>query len=258
MSGTEFQQWADSLALWGIPQHILDSAPQSPWIHPVVSFTPTGNLYVDTPSRIRALEVLNNGDSVLDIGCGGGRAAFGLTPPATHVVGVDHQAEMLEVFSSEAAHRGVECKTVLGDWPDVQESTPICDVVTCHHVLYNISALEEFIHALHNHAAKRVVIEIPQRHPLSSLSPMWKKFWNLDRPTEPSCYLALNSIRSLGYDAHLELFTDEFKKRPVTRQDIEFTRIRLCLTLDRDNEIEEFIRNNPVTTRESSTIWWDV
>jgi hypothetical protein len=25
------------------------------------------------------------------VGCGGGRAAFGLVPPARHVVGVDHQ-----------------------------------------------------------------------------------------------------------------------------------------------------------------------
>ena len=47
---TASEHWATSLRQWGIPQHILDAAPQSPWIHPVGNFRPTGNLFVDTPS----------------------------------------------------------------------------------------------------------------------------------------------------------------------------------------------------------------
>jgi len=257
MSTPEIQLWAETLPGWGIPQHILDSAPQSPWIHPVAAFTPEGNLFVDTPSRLRALEVLRNGDSVLDVGCGGGRAAFGLTPPATHVVGVDHQQDMLYVFAKEATHRELRCVTVLGDWPDVVDETPSCDVVTCHHVLYNVAQLGAFVDALNSRADKRVVIEIPQQHPLSSLSAMWKKFWNIDRPTSPTSQHAFEAIRSLGYDAHIELFDIETPVSPVTDQDVEFTRIRLCLTAERDNDIRDFIENNPVTQRHMATIWWD-
>ncbi|MEC8503166.1 MAG: methyltransferase domain-containing protein [Actinomycetota bacterium] len=116
MANAVAQRWADDLASWGIPDHILSAAPQSPWIHPVGNFTPDGNLFVDTPSRHRALDALDGIDSpsVLDVGCGGGRGVFGLTPPATHVVGVDQQQEMLDVVNAQATDRGLSAATVLG------------------------------------------------------------------------------------------------------------------------------------------------
>lgn len=258
MTNDAMEHWAHSLQQWGIPQNILDSAPQSPWIHPVSTFTPQGNLHVDVPSRHRALEVLNSGGSVLDIGCGGGRAAFGLVPPATHVIGVDHQQEMLDVFADQAKQRGVSCNTVLGDWPDVANDTATADVVICHHVFYNVQNLAPFVHALSSHAHKRVVVEVPTLHPLSSLSAMWKEFWNLDRPTSPSSLDALAVVRALGYDAHLEEFVQESEVRSVTNTDVEFTRIRLCLTADRDTDIRAYLESHPVTQRHLATIWWDV
>ena len=168
MANAVAQRWADDLASWGIPDHILSAAPQSPWIHPVSSFTPDGNLFVDTPSRHRALDALNGIDSpsVLDVGCGGGRGVFGLTPPATHVVGVDQQQEMLDVVNAQAADRGLSAATVLGKWPAVADETPVCDVVICHHVVYNVGDLVPFIEALTSHARRRVVLELPTRHPL--------------------------------------------------------------------------------------------
>ena len=54
-----------------------------------------------TPSHERAREAVPEGGSVLDVGCGGGVAAFALTPPATSVIGVDHQSEMLAMVSRE-------------------------------------------------------------------------------------------------------------------------------------------------------------
>ena len=258
MTSNALEHWTHSLQQWGIPQNILDAAPQSPWIHPVSTFTPQGNLYVDVPSRHRALEILANGGSVLDIGCGGGRAAFGLVPPATHVIGVDHQQEMLDVFADQATQRGISCDTVLGDWPDVSDITATADVVVCHHVFYNVQNLAPFVHALSSHARKRVVVEIPTLHPLSSLSAMWKEFWNLDRPTSPSSLDALAVVRALGYDAHLEEFVQESEVRPVTNTDVEFTRIRLCLTADRDTDIRAYLESHPVTQRHLATIWWDV
>ena len=244
--------------MWAIPPDIIDSAPQSPWIHPVASFTPEGNLHVDTPSRLQALEALPNGGSVLDVGCGGGRAAFGLVPPATHVIGVDHQQAMLDVFAREAAARGVSSETILGDWPAVAVATPSADVVTCHHVFYNVADLRPFVEALTSHARRRVVIELPQQHPLSSLSPMWKHFWGLDRPTSPTHHDALAAVRECGCDARVEEWVQPLGVRPVTDQDVEFTRIPLCLTADRDPEIREFMESHPVTERRVATLWWDV
>ena len=251
------QHWSETLPTWAIPEEILQKAPESPWIHPVSKFIPEGNLHNETPSRMRALEALPKAGTVLDVGCGGGRAAFGLVPPAGHVVGVDHQQGMLDVFAREANARGVTCEVILGDWPDVADTTPVCDVVTCHHVFYNVANLAPFVHALSSHARRRVVVELPQHHPLTSLSPMWKKFWNLDRPVSPTADDALAVVTSLGYAAHLEKFTQEIPIHDVTDDDVHFTRIRLCLTEDKDTEIRDYLEQYPLTRRENATLWWN-
>ena len=255
-----FAQWRNDLQSWAIPPHIIDAAPESPWIHPVENFTPKGDLHVQVPSRLRALEALvGDSPSVLDVGCGGGRAAFGLVPPSVAVVGVDHQQGMLDVFAEQAATRGVRCTTVLGDWPDVEDDTPECDVVVCHHVFYNVQDLRPFVAALTNHARRRVVVELPTRHPLSSLSPAWRHFWGLERPDSPTAEDALACVRSMGIDARLELFEVEGWGQPeVTDAEVRNTRIRLCLTEDRDQDVREFLRAHPRTKRDLATIWWDV
>lgn len=254
------ERWSESLRQWGIPHHILDAAPQSPWIHPVANFRPTGNPFVDTPSRLRALEALT-GDhpSVLDVGCGGGKAAFGLTPPATAVFGVDHQQAMLDVFVEEAETRGVQVGTALGDWPAIAPGVPMCDVVTCHHVFYNVQQLPPFAAALGDHARRRVVVEMPLHHPLSTLSSAWLHFWNLRRPHTPTAYDAQAVLLEMGIDAHLEEFeiAAPTPPLPVTDLDVEHTRIRLCLPAARDPEVRDFLESNPPGPRASTTLWWD-
>lgn len=259
MTISALEHWSASLKSWGIPQEILDQAPQSPWIHPVANFRPEGNLMVETPSRLRALEGLadKSQPSVMDVGCGGGRGAFGLTPPAVRVVGVDHQQAMLDVFVAEAEQRGVEVQTVLGDWPDVSELTPKCDVVVCHHVFYNVQNLAPFALALNAHATSRVVVELPQQHPLSSLTEYWKHFWNIDRPNSPTAQDATAAMKELGFDAHLELFNIESTPRAVTAEDVEHTRIRLCLSASRDAEILDFMNSHQAGQRQLATIWWN-
>ena len=257
MSDTPITRWATALGQWGIPQEILDQAPQSPWIHPVSSFRPSGDLYVSTPSRWRALEALPDGGSVLDVGCGGGRGAFGLVPPAELVIGVDHQSEMLSVFREEAHERNVKCETVEGDWPYVAAYTPSCDVVICHHVYYNVSDIEPFARELHSHAHHRVVVELPLHHPLSSLSPLWKHFWDLDRPTAPTAHDALEAMLHIGFSAHLELFETPAIAVEITPELVEHTRIRLCLTSDRDDEIADVLSQQIAQPRQLATLWWD-
>lgn len=222
------------------------------------SFTPADDVHVDVPSRLRALEALSDGGSVLDVGCGGGRAAFGLVPPAALLVGVDHQQAMLDVFADQATRRGVASETILGDWPDVADHTPECDVVVCHHVFYNVADLRPFVEALTSHARRRVVVELPQRHPLSSLTPLWRKFWDLERPEAPTHLDALEAVRETGVDAHLEEFVEPLLTGEISDEQVANTRIRLCLTPDRDPEVRAAIAEHPVTERRLATIWWDV
>lgn len=260
MVGDAATHWAQDLREWGIPAQILDQAPVSPWIHPTESFRPTGNLFVDTPSRRRALEALSDvtgAPSVLDVGCGGGRATFGLIPPARLVVGVDQQPSMLEVFSDEARARGIEALTILGSWPEVAPMSPRCDVVICHHVLFNVPDLVSFVHELCAHAARRVVIELPARHPLANLSAAWKRFWDLERPTSPTAEDACSVVLGMGLAAHYEPFAVPDHKTDVSDRDVEHTRVRLCLPASRDAEVREFLQSRPTALRELATIWWD-
>lgn len=248
-------KWRSSLTQWGIPQEILDQAPENPWIHPAALFQ-VPDLIELNPSHIRAREV--NPDSLLDIGCGGGVAAFACTPPATKVFGVDHQQSMLDMFCENAKRRGVEVKTFLGDWPDVSDTVPNADVVTCHHVVYNVSKIEEFVAALNAHANKRVVIELPELHPLSNMSAAWKHFWNLGRPSSPSASDFLKVLHEVGIEASMEYFAGEMRNDVDFDSQVRFMRIRLCLPESREGEVRQFMSENPATSsRRLATIWWD-
>ena len=178
-------QWAEALASWAIPDEILSKAPESPWIHPPALFDVPA-VIPSTPSHDRAREALPSGGSVLDVGCGGGIAAFALVPKAGTVIGVDHQSEMLEMFAAHADELGVASETHFGFWPALAGETPAADVVTCHHVVYNVADIEPFLRELDAHARGRVVIEMPQRHPLWNRRDAWKHFWNIERPEDPT------------------------------------------------------------------------
>ncbi len=86
-----------------------------------------------TFSHARAREALPSGGSVLDVGCGGGIAACAVVPPASHVIGVDHQREMLEMFTANASGRGVSSEVFEGFWPEVATRLPNANVVLSHH-----------------------------------------------------------------------------------------------------------------------------
>ena len=252
--------WAAHLAEWAIPDEILAQAPTSPWIHPVSLFDvdPTDRART-TISEQRALEALPIGGSVLDIGCGGGKAAFALVPPAGEVVGVDHQQGMLDRFAAIADELGVRHTEILGDWPEVASHTPAADVVTCHHVAYNVSNLAMFVRELDTHARSRVVLELPNRHPLSDLNPAWRHFWGLERPDGPTAEDALAVVRSCGVDAHLETFAESMGREglPFDEQ-VEHLRIRLCLPSSRDGEVAAWLREQgPSGPRAMATIWWN-
>ncbi|MHC8497279.1 MAG: class I SAM-dependent methyltransferase [Actinomycetes bacterium] len=252
--------WRDSLAAWAIPEQIMNQAPTNPWIHPVAQFTVVAPV-ADSPSHTTARAALPEAGSVLDVGCGGGRGALALTPPAGHWIGVDHQQDMLDTFAAAAQSQGVTHEEILGDWPDVADRTPIADVVVCHHVVYNVAELSEFIAALTTHARHRVVLELPLHHPLTWMNPLWKQFWDLDRPTEPSAHDALGIIRGGGHDAHIIEFTEESSRSSAmdTRAAAEATCQRLCLPLDRVDDVAAAASiADQASPRRLATIWWDV
>ena len=256
---TAQDRWAEQLASWAIPDEILAQAPQSPWIHPLRMFTVTGE-EPDSPSRGRALEALPDGGSVLDVGSGGGRASLALVPPAARLVAVDRSEEMLAAYAEAAGARGVQHEEHLGRWPDVEADVPAVDVVVCHHVVYDVAALTAFAQALDRHAARRVVLELPARHPLANLAPFWKQFWDLDRPDGPTSDDCLAVLREAGIDAHADVWDDDWSARRVLtpEEHARFTRIRLCLPESREPEVAAALAAAPDPgPRRTATVWWD-
>lgn len=264
------RQWQADLASWAIPASILDQAPQSPWIHPVEMFA-VDEAIPDSPSHQRAREALMEiedpgmGASVLDVGCGGGRAALALVPPATQLTGVDHQEGMLESFAAAAQRAGVGHRQVLGDWPQVQQEVPVHDVVVCHHVAYNVADLVPFLRALDRHARRRVVLELPAVHPLSHLNGLWKRFWDLDRPTRPTASDVQRIAQALGLAPRMQTWTDPSwgSRASLSAADrIRFARIRLCLPVEREPEVAAALAElhdaGVEPPREVATLWWDV
>jgi SAM-dependent methyltransferase len=255
---TASEKWKLDLASWAIPQEIIDQAIEKPWIHPPALFEIPDVIH-DSLSHQRAREVMPLDGTVLDIGCGGGVATYAITPPASHVIGVDEQEAMLELYSKNALKFGVTSETVLGQWPEVADKTPIADVVTVHHVVFNVGNIAPFLLALNSHARKRVVIEAPVVHPMSNMSDGWKHFWNVTRPTVPVAGDLIAVLEELGIKANIEYFESEILLDKKVDGGNGFIRRRLCLPESRQNEVDAFIAENPMPERRKlAVIWWDI
>ncbi|MER3453349.1 MAG: SAM-dependent methyltransferase, partial [Acidimicrobiia bacterium] len=118
--------------------------------------------------------------------------------------------------------------------------------------------LPAFLRALDDHARRRVVIEITERHPLVGTAHLWRHFWGIERPDGPGADDLVAVILECGIRPQLERWTRADRHRKVPREAlVAFTRRRLCLTPDRDPEIDELLPAEP-PPRQVVTIWWDV
>ncbi len=266
------ERWRELLAGWGIPEEILARAPESPWGFPRELMARRGRGSASHPpglSTRRALEALPEGGSVLDVGVGGGGACLPLAHRAARIVGVDASEAMLEAFREAAAGLGVEIEAVRGEWPEVAPRVAPADVVVCHHVLYNVADLEPFVRALHEHARRRVVVEITDEHPLAWMNDLWRRFHGLERPDGPRAADAAEALAELGYPVRLEREARPPRASGFERREdaIALVRRRLCLPPERDPEIAEALGDR-LARRDGlwsagppehlvATLWWD-
>ena len=242
------ERWATLLGDWALPDHVLDQAPRSPWVHDTATFVVDDTLDRDVVSATVARTVLPpTGGSVLDVGCGGGRAAMSLVPPAERVIGVDRSPDMLAAFTAAAGRAGARSTAIQGEWPDVAIDAPVADVVTCHHVVYDVAEIDTFLMALTAHARLAVVLVLPPRHPMSAWNEAWSHFWGIDRPDGPIDDDLVAVLDELGLDA--ERWT--MPRPPLARHAddpdalVPSTLRRLCLDDDRADEVADHLARHP-------------
>jgi SAM-dependent methyltransferase len=266
MSDTEtaIERWRRDLASWAIPDEIRDAAPAFPYRLDPALFAPVDDDDADPNDSLayrRAADALPTEGTVLDIGCGGGAASLALSAAAT-VIGVDESAEMLEQFSRHGRARGLVVHTVHGRWPEAEQhvaSLGPADIVVCHHVAYNVPDLDRFVLALNRCASRRVVMELTLVHPQTVNTPLWHRFWDLDRPTAPTADDAFAVIAEAGIDATLEIgAAGRLRHAPPWKVRVESAARFLCLGPDRLGEVEAALAELPDRSDDRAVIWWDV
>lgn len=258
------RDWEAQLEAWAIPDDILRRAPEPPWSLDPAHFRSRleDARRAHTPSRRAALDALEQGGSVLDVGAGAGAASLPLVPPAGSVVAVDVSGDMLHAFALEAEAVGAAHREIEGRWPDVAAEAPRCDVVVCHHVVYNVPDLAPFLVALTAAARRRVVIELTVTHPMVTLGPLWRRFHGIDRPHGPAVEDLLRIADHLGLDYRAEVWCASGE--PLPRPDVIRTvRKRLCLPPERDPDIDAALPQGfsllggfLAGSARIATVWW--
>ncbi|GIH29582.1 hypothetical protein Aph01nite_78920 [Acrocarpospora phusangensis] len=245
-------RWREQLEAWAIPPEILAQAPADPWTHRVERFaTRTARMVAEPkgPTYERSREA--SPTSVLDVGAGTGAASLGLLP--AKLIAVDENPGML----AELSRRAPEATTILGRWPDVAKEADGADVVICSHVVFNVPDLVPFLTELTAHARRRVVLELPRRHPTSWLTPLWSHFHGLARPTGPTSDDVAALCLSLGYDIRQETHLAPDAPYETVEEMADAACRRLCLDPARAPEVIE-VAEWPLPRATYVTLWWDV
>jgi SAM-dependent methyltransferase len=264
------RRWQSDLEAWAIPDHITAAVSESPWVLPRQVFARRADRLAAAPSGPsyqRAWAALDPPGSVLDIGSGAGSACLPLLPRCTELTAVDTEADMLDLLGQRAQRAGIRARLVHGPWPSVADEAGQADVVTCHHVTYNVQDIRPFLDALTSAARRLVIVEMTSTHPLTSLNDLWLKFHGLRRPHGPTAEDLLAILAALGIEAGHELW-----RRPSGADYANFaeligvTRRRLCLPPDRADDVGRALQDagiNPdhpvdlgTSRREVVTVWW--
>ncbi len=253
------ERWRRSLHAVAVPQAVLDNAPEpEPALEPpMFRWDPDEDAKQPVrPSRRRALDALPAGGSVLDVGVGGGASSLGLVPKAGLIVGVDPSEGMLELFEASARAAGVASRAVLGTWPQAADQVEPADIVVCHHAIYGVADIEDFMAALTARARRRVVIEVSEQHPLAGLGPLWRRFHGVERLEWAVADEAEAVVASMGLAVEREDMVLPPRGREVPPGFVAFVRRRLYVGPGRDPEIEDFLRGRMPQEQRVVALWW--
>jgi hypothetical protein len=262
---TAAQRWSDALASWAIPEEIIAAAPEPPHGFPVATFVHGAKAALAAPltlTHLCARDALPDGGTLLDVGAGGGATSLPIAAAAGALIAVDSSHEMLDALRA-IAPAALHMQTVCGRWPDVEAEVGVADVAVCGHVAYNAADLGAFVTALTDHASARVVMELTAVHPQSRLSPLWRHFWNIERPSTPTAEDAIEVItEALNVNVRIERWVRPDPGVCPGRTDEEIValaRRRLCLPATADPEIAALLGPHPrLAPSDVVTVWWPV
>ena len=150
--------------------------------------------------RLRARLLL--GDSLLDVGAGGGRLALPLALTCRSVTAVEPSPSMCAVLRETAGESGINVNVVESDWLSAEVEP--ADVSLCSHVVYVVQDIEPFVRKLDRHARRLVLMVMFQSAPQSQLYGLWEQAHGEPRNPLPTLPQFRPVLDELGIVYHVD------------------------------------------------------
>ena len=145
-------------------------------------------------------ERIRPGETVIDVGAGGGRLALPLALTCRQVVAVEPSPSMCAVLRETAAEYGIENVSVREEgW--VESSVEPADVVLSSHVVYVIQEIEPFVRKMENRARRLVLAILFQSPPQAAMYGIWEQVHGEQRHALPCLPEFLPVLGALGIRA---------------------------------------------------------
>ena len=172
-------------------------------VRPTDTWTQFAAQFKADPRRVddRTVESLRSrlrpGETLLDIGAGGGRLALPLALTCRAVTAVEPSPSMCAVLRETAAEYGIENVSIVeAGWLDADVEP--ADVVLCSHVVYVIEDIGAFVRKMDNHAGRLVMAVVFQASPLSQVYGLWEQVHGEKRHALPALPQFLPVLEELG------------------------------------------------------------
>lgn len=150
------------------------------------------------------------GETLIDVGAGGGRLALPLALTCNWVYAVEPSPSMCDVLRETAEESGIENVSVTqASWEDASVET--ADVVLSSHVVYVVQEIEPFLRKKDAHARRLVMTVAFQSPPQAAMGGLWEQVHREERLRLPSLPELLPVLEELGIRARVT----ELEPRPV-------------------------------------------
>lgn len=150
------------------------------------------------------------GETLIDVGAGGGRLALPLALNCQWVYAVEPSPSMCDVLRETAEEAGIANVSVThASWEDA--SVESADVVLSSHVVYVVQEIEPFVRKKETHARRLVLTVAFQSPPQASIGGLWQQVYGEERLRLPSLPELLPVLDELG----IRPTVTELEPRPV-------------------------------------------
>ena len=137
------------------------------------------------------------GETLLDVGAGGGRLALPLALTCRSVTAVEPSPSMCAVLRDTAAEFNIgNVSLVESGW--LEASVEPADVALSSHVFYVIEDIEAFVRKMNDHARRLALAVLFRASPLSQLAGLWEQVHGEKRHTLPCLPQFLPVLDEMG------------------------------------------------------------